>query len=336
FHHFQRLFTPQHPFLVETWYWALIYWVYQLGRAFSAVTMVEGTVNDAHRRALQLIYLEQRLYIFFELDVQRWFLQHPLVLHWTNRIHSFIHIPCTILFLVFLFFYTTMQSSVSLPAHHERNHKSTLLDRQPHGSPAVPKLYEARRRRMATCSLIALIIFNYGRKKASSYGFVDIVHGAEDESLVWTQNKFRNQYAAIPSLHFGYNLLAGLNISCLPLAPQYQRARVMSVRTPFGGETFGLRLRSLRRLTCLTVGFVYPAIVLVAIVATTNHFFLDAVAGVMVCGLAWTGNRVLLNLLPLEDYSLWWVRIDKPERGAVLFDDGEDDERVLKKEVVVR
>ncbi|KAJ4990809.1 integral membrane protein [Stagonosporopsis vannaccii] len=341
------------PFLVEAWYWALIYWVYQLGRAFSAVTMVEGTVNVARRHALQVIHLEQRLHLFHELDVQQWFLQHPLLLHWTNRIYSFIHIPGTILFLVFLFFYTTMQNRVDLPSYHQRTHKSLSPNRQPHGSPAGPKLYEARRRTMATCNLIAFIVFTLWPcmpprllsdldvpgaigKEARSYGFVDTVHGAEGESSVWTQNKFCNQYAAMPSLHFGYSLLVGLTIVFLPLAPQHQRSRVLSVRTPFAGKTMRLRLPSTRRLACLVVGFAYPAIILVAIVATANHFILDAVAGAMVCGLAWTGNRVLLNLLPLEDYFLWCVRIDKPERRAILFEDGDEDERVLKKGVVVR
>jgi hypothetical protein len=44
---------------------------------------------------------------------------------------------------------------------------------------------------------------------------------------------------------------------------------------------------------------------------------LDAMAGAMVCGIAWTGNRVLLNLLPLEDYFLWLVRIHKPVSNVV-------------------
>jgi hypothetical protein len=96
-----------------------------------------------------------------------------------------------------------------------------------------------------------------------------------------------------------------------------------------------LRLPSTRRLACLVVGVAYPAIILIAIIATANHFILDAVAGACVCGLAWTGNRVLLNLLPLEDYFLWCVRIDKPERRAVLWDDGQDYQRVLKKGVIV-
>jgi len=88
----------------------------------------------------------------------------------------------------------------------------------------------------------------------------------------------------------------------------------------------GLRMRipSPRRLLCIFLGVAYPTIILIAIVATANHFILDAVAGAMVCGLAWTGNRLLLNLLVLEDYFLWCVRIHKPVRRAVYWE-GDDD-----------
>src|SRR6187549_3892681 len=93
--------------------------VYQLGRAFTALTLVEGTVNVARQHALQVIHLEQRLHLFFELPIQHWFLKHPLLMHWTNRIYSFIHIPGTILFLVCLYYYTTPSrnhlSDASLP-----------------------------------------------------------------------------------------------------------------------------------------------------------------------------------------------------------------------------
>lgn len=67
----------------------------------------------------------------------------------------------------------------------------------------------------------------------------------------------------------------------------------------------------------MAIGFTYPFIILVAIVATANHFILDAVAGAIVCAVGWWGNAVLLNLLPLEDYFLWLVRIHKPERQIV-------------------
>ena len=192
------------PFLVEAWYWALIYWVYQLGRAFTAVTLVEGTVHVARKHALQLIRLEERLHIFHELAVQQFFLRHPFVMHWVNRIYSFIHIPGTILFLVWLYHYTTTRNRIN--GSQPRKDFGRV-----NGSPAGPALYEARRRTMAVCNLLAFVIFTLwpcmpprllsdpdvkgpSGEQARSYGFVDTVHGAEGESSVWTQNKFCNQY----------------------------------------------------------------------------------------------------------------------------------------------
>lgn len=67
---------------------------------------------------------------------------------------------------------------------------------------------------------------------------------------------------------------------------------------------------------CIVLGIAYPATILVAIIATANHFILDAVAGAIVCGIAWNTERFLLNLLPLEDWFLWCLRMHKPEVGV--------------------
>jgi hypothetical protein len=237
----------KYPFLVEAWYWALIYWVYQLGRAFSALTLVEGTVNTARRHALQVIHVEQTLGIFKEVEIQKWFLARPTLLKWTNRTYSFIHIPGTIAFLVSLYWYTTTKSETNqtLPVHYspvrspsprsprERKDSNASRDstsKRPwspqvrhfplrdfdintyaDGRYAGPKLYEARRRTMATCNLLAFVIFTLWPcmpprllsdanvpgeigKEARGYGFVDTVHSENGESSVWTQNKFCNQY----------------------------------------------------------------------------------------------------------------------------------------------
>lgn len=113
----------------------------------------------------------------------------------------------------------------------------------------------------------------------------------------------------MPSLHFGYALMIGLTIALLPLAPQHNR--------PLRLNRYCRLPCSLRRLVCVVLGFSYAFTILVAIVATANHFILDAVAGACVCALGWWGNGVLLNLLPVEDYFLWCVRIDKPGRMVV-------------------
>lgn len=180
------------PFLVEVWYWALIYWVYQLGRALTAVTLVQGAVHTARQHALQLIRLERALGIFWEPAIQRFFLQFPALMHWINRIYSFIHIPGTISFLIGLFHLTVTAN---------RN-PGVAVER----SPAGPALYQSRRRTMAMSNLIAFVIFTTwpcmpprllsdpgyegpDAEEAKGFRFVDTVHGPDGESSIWTQNK---------------------------------------------------------------------------------------------------------------------------------------------------
>lgn len=124
----------------------------------------------------------------------------------------------------------------------------------------------------------------------------------------------------MPSLHFGYALMIGLTIMAIPLSSRraYSRSVFFSFFDRYDATAvFNVRLPSWRRMICVVVGFLYPFAILVAIVATANHFILDAVAGAVVCGLGWYGNSILLNLLPLEDYFLWMLRIHKPERRTV-------------------
>lgn len=123
----------------------------------------------------------------------------------------------------------------------------------------------------------------------------------------------------MPSLHFGYSLLIGLTILSIPLPPHH-RSRTLRVFSKLR-----LRVPSARRLLCLTIGIAYPLTILIAIIATANHFILDAVAGSIVCGLAWTGNQFLLNLCPVEDYFLSLLRIHKPEKHTVEPLDVEDE-----------
>ncbi|KGO67681.1 hypothetical protein PITC_064440 [Penicillium italicum] len=310
------------PFLVECWYWALVYWfvqTYQLGRAFTAVTLKDDTVDFARRHALQLIVIEEHLGMFWETSIQRYFLHSPLLMSWINWIYSFIHIPGTIAFLVWLYYYTTVRNRID---ESQPGKPKGVVS----GSPAGPLLYQARRRTLAVCNLLAFVVFTLwpcmpprllsdptvdGEEAdlARSYGFVDTVHGINGSGSVWTENRFCNQYAAMPSLHFGYSLMIGLTLITIPL-PQHHRRTILRSRLT---RSLRLNLPSWQRLACVTLGFLYPFTILVAIVATANHFILDAVAGALVCALGWHFNGVLLNLLPLEDYFLCLVRIHKPE-----------------------
>jgi hypothetical protein len=172
---------------------------------------VEGTVHVARKHALQLIHLEERLHIFWEIGIQRFFLQYPTLMLWINRTYSFIHIPGTILFLVWLYFYTTPRNSYKEDAYSSKESRERAWSPSRQEGIAGPRLYEARRRTMAMCNLVAFVVFTLwpcmpprllsdktvegpSGDEARSYGFVDTVHGDGGEGSVWTQNKFCNQY----------------------------------------------------------------------------------------------------------------------------------------------
>lgn len=86
-----------------------------------------------------------------------------------TRFFSFIHIPGSIFFLAWLYHY------------------------------APPRLYQARRRTLATCNLIAFIVFTLWPcmpprllPEEEGFGFIDTVHKGQVAS-VWTTNMFCNQ-----------------------------------------------------------------------------------------------------------------------------------------------
>ncbi len=302
------------------------------------MTLQASTVETARTHAMQVIHAEQALGIFVEPAVQRWFLAHPDLLRWTNKTYSFIHIPGTILYLIVLYHVTTARPRHRLQEEAAAEKGGALLDgdawRQ-YAPPFGPAVFERRRRTMAVCNLLAFVVFTFWpcmpprllsdptyqgpwAAEAKGFGFVDTVHGADGDSSVWTTNRFCNQYgeccwtglqpgylrderqvltrsccaAAMPSLHFGYSFLVGLTIATVPLR---KRGRL-----------------AWRRVAIVAAGMIYPAIILTAIVATANHFVLDAVAGACACLVAWNANDILLNLVPLEDYFLALVRIHKP------------------------
>ncbi|KAJ5495558.1 hypothetical protein N7539_000674 [Penicillium diatomitis] len=61
------------PFILEIWYWLLIYWVYQGARAVSARLIAgnDATFANAERHAIQLLHLEHILNLDIELSVQQ-------------------------------------------------------------------------------------------------------------------------------------------------------------------------------------------------------------------------------------------------------------------------
>lgn len=78
-----------------------------------------------------------------------------------------------------------------------------------------------------------------------------------------------NQYAAMPSMHIGWSLWCGLTVFALASVPWVR-----------------------------VLGLLYPAATLLVIVATANHFWLDAVGGVLCLTFGFTVARLWYGSLP--------------------------------------
>ncbi|MFF4792279.1 phosphatase PAP2 family protein [Streptomyces sp. NPDC001276] len=78
-----------------------------------------------------------------------------------------------------------------------------------------------------------------------------------------------NQYAAMPSMHIGWSLWCGLTVLTLCTIPWLR-----------------------------VLGLLYPVATLVVIVATANHFWLDAVGGVLCLSFGFTVARAWYGALP--------------------------------------
>lgn len=120
-----------------------------------------------------------------------------------------------------------------------------------------PGRYSAARRVLfATTALALLGYYCYPLappRLMDGVDFVDtvVLHNTWGSMASGDLANVSNQYAAMPSMHIGWSLWCGITIAVL--------ARRMWVRV---------------------LGVVYPGVTLMVIVATANHFWLDAVGGV--------------------------------------------------------
>jgi PAP2 superfamily len=122
-------------------------------------------------------------------------------------------------------------------------------------------VYPLLRNTLALASALAVVgyaLYPTAPPRLAGVGIADAVSGATSINLGSSfVSSLYNPYAAIPSMHIGFSLLVGAAI-----------------------------WRLARRRFWRIAGLVYPLLVLFVIVATGNHFFLDAAAGAAVAGVA--------------------------------------------------
>ncbi len=136
-----------------------------------------------------------------------------------------------------------------------------------------PQRYPLWRNTLALTTTLALIGFFFfplmpPRLLPSSFHIIDTLHTVGG---LWSfdsgpMSKVSNQYAAMPSLHFAWSLWCALALS-----------------------------PALRRRTGKVVLWCYPALTLLCIVVTGNHYLIDALGGAVTLGAGYLGARLIAN-----------------------------------------
>jgi hypothetical protein len=106
-------------------------------------------------------------------------------------------------------------------------------------------------------ALIGYVFFPTAPPRLAGLGIIDTVSGGHVDLNRGLVHSLYNPYAAVPSMHVGYALVVGASLA-----------------------------RYARRLSLRAAGVLYPVFVSFLVVATGNHFLLDAVSGAAVTGIA--------------------------------------------------
>ncbi|KAG6038591.1 hypothetical protein E4U41_004013 [Claviceps citrina] len=315
------------PFLMEMFYWGLSFGAYRYTKLL-AQAMYGGQRamwDSAQQHGLSILDFEARLWggnrrapeRWLEWRIQRWFLRgseagdvRGCLLSLLNRGYALVHLPGTVSFLAY--YYATASS-------HAR--------------------FCTVRRTMTLTNFLAFAIFILvptmpPRLLPKEFGFVDSV-SLEDAESVWMGGDFVNLLAAMPSMHFGYAFCIGCTfvaesgvvrglfswLETMTIRP----TRIEQEEEDEDGDGDGdgdgdedekkpveQRRGALARAVMFAYGVWYPAWMLLTIVSTANHYFLDALAAVFVVLAGYMSNRVLCVFLPVEDYLLWMLRLEKP------------------------
>lgn len=197
------------------------YLVYSTIRVF-----VEGTEARAVDHAIQLVSIEKALGLFHEESVQRFVESEPWLAAAMKGIYLWAYLPIIITAAVIIY----------------------MRDRE---------MYRCYRNTFFASAAIGLIFFAVvpvaPPRMLPEFGFIDPIHAS------MTTSGAKNEFAAVPSFHFGFTMLAAMGV-----AHCFAWRRAMTVALAF-----------------------LPAIMLLAIVSTANHFFLDAAIGALVVMAAW-------------------------------------------------
>ncbi|MFD5008727.1 phosphatase PAP2 family protein [Streptomyces chartreusis] len=213
------------PLVRELLLVAGLFVVYKFGRQLAT-----GHTAEAFRNADRVWDLERTLQLPGEGSVQDLLLHGDTLIHLANTYYATVHFPATVAFLVWLY--------LRRPTH-----------------------YVWARRVLAAVTAAALLVhltFPLAPPRMlAATGLVDTgqVYGPSVYGSPQT-DQLSNQFAAMPSLHFGWALMVAIGLI--------------------------VTTRSRRRLLWL----LHPLLTLLVIVGTANHYWLDAIVATAMLGVA--------------------------------------------------
>ncbi|KAF1830737.1 hypothetical protein BDW02DRAFT_88746 [Decorospora gaudefroyi] len=280
--HLHSRILQRFPFLIEMFYWIINYAFYRMTSVMSAKLFAgRGIWDVAQEHGIAVLEAEDYGLLSFlfpirERDVQQWFMHgHQDALTVLNKCYALIHIPGTVGFICWYYYV----------------------------APSFDTFAVARRTLTLTnfCAFMTFVIYPCmpPRLLPSEYGFLDTVRH-DDAQSVWMSGKFVNQLAAMPSMHFGYAFCIGVTLI-------YHSG--LFRRTLKRGE---VRKNTFWKILYLLVGVGYPSFILTTIVATANHYYMDAVVAVFFVFFSFLCNKFFYVFIPLEDFLLYAIRADKP------------------------
>ncbi len=206
--------------------------------------LTQGSVGDAVDNGMALLRLEHRLGLDREAWAQDLILGRPVLVDLANWIYIWGHWPVIAATLLWL--------------HHAHRRHYLLLRNAMFLSGAV--------------GLVIFATFAVAPPRLLDVGLTDTVAVHSTSYRVLQPPALVNKYAAMPSLHVGWNLLVGVTL-----------------------------FRVARRWPLRVFAVASPVLMAVAVVVTANHFVLDGVAGaaLSLAGL-WASYRVTPQLELLD------------------------------------
>jgi membrane-associated phospholipid phosphatase len=214
---------------------------------FRIRNVTEGSYAVAVSHAHDLVDLEQELGIAVEETLQAPFVGSGALATTANSVYIYGHWPVIVVVMVWTVW----------------RHRTVFL-----------RLRDG----MIVSGLLGMVVFvtyPLAPPRLANDGVVDTITQDNDAYRVLQPSQFTNQFAAMPSLHAGWDLLVGIAI------------------VTAAGTTW-----------LKAIGYALPVLMTVSVVVTGNHYLLDVVAGI---ALALVGHAAALWL------ERWRLRRREPD-----------------------